>query len=427
MWPIIDDLLGVCMKNKLLSFLLVLAGFKSHAGDLKPLFFMPTAKVLPKGIRNFNYNGLSSSANEKFGDDKVNGPLARPLEKNLTFQNIIDGKVDSDEKAAILQVMATTGSNLDDTFGQTTGQVNVEAMAHVPIFAYGLTKNLTVALVVPIIDYSYELDVGVSQTNKELYTEVEKALAAKGVTDKIDEFYEKIDAPVLSKFNDFNYNQPLSESGTKLGDIRIITRYQTLNVENHRVSLQGELVLPTGEDQNINKVVDVASGDDQTDVGLGINYDYIVNDRLTFGFNTTYTVQIKDTNPERIPIQFDSKASPDIDKLTKRNLGDIWATAFVMNYERNGFRFNLGYAYQQKSEDRYSGSAYSSQRYAWLSDETKQFMHSANIIFGYSTVSLFKQKKFPLPLIIAINHSIILAGRNVVSNPLTSMSLSLFF
>ncbi len=415
------------MKNKLLSVLLILVAFESFAGDLKPLFFMPTAQVLPKGIRNFNYNGLTSSANEKFGDDGINASLAQPLEKDLTFQNIIDGKIGSDEKAAILQVMATTGSNFDDTFGQTTGQVNVNAFAHVPIFAYGLTKKMTVALVVPVIDYSYQLDVGVSQDNRELYNEVEKALAAKGVTDKIDEFYEKIDAPTLSKFDEFNYDQPLSESGTKLGDIRIITRYQTLNTENHRVSLQGELVLPTGEDQDINKAVDVASGDAQTDVGLGINYDYIVSDSLTFAFNTTYTVQIKDTNPERIPIQSNSKASPDIDQAAQRNLGDIWATALVMNYEKHGFRLDLGYAYQHKGEDSYSGTSFSNERYGWLSNETEQYMHSANITFGFSTISLFRQKKFPLPLIIALNHNRILAGRNVVSNPLTSLNLSVFF
>jgi hypothetical protein len=415
------------MKSKFLSILLLIGGFESLAGDLKPIFLTPTAQVLPKGVRNFNYNGISSSANEKFNDNGVNAALAEPLVKALTFQNIMDGKINSDEKAAIMQVMATTGSSLEDSFGQTTGEINVSAVAHVPAFLYGITKNLTVGLVIPVIDYSYQLDVGVAQNNAALFKEVEKALVDKGVTDKVDEFYDKINAPTLSKFDDYSYDQPMSESGTKLGDIRVITRYQTLKKDNHRISLQGEIVLPTGEDQNINKAVDIPSGDGQTDLGLGVNYDYVVSDRLTISMNTAYTVQLKDHNRERIPIQNNSKASPNIDPNTERNLGDIWASSLAMIYERNGLMLNLAYAYQYKQKDSYSGNTFSREGYEWLEDETVQRMNSANITLGYSTISLFKRKKFPIPLVVALNHTRVLSGRNVVSNPITTLNLSVFF
>jgi len=415
------------MKNKLLPLLSFLFATSAVAGDLKPIFISPTAKVLPKGVRNFTYKGVSRAASEKFSDTGENVSVAQPLEKDLTFQNIIDGKIDSDEKAAIQQVMATTGSSLDDTFGQTTGTVNVEAMAHVPIFAYGITEKITAAVVVPVVNYSYQMDLGVSQQNASLYAEVEKALADKGVSDKIDEFYEKIDSPTLSKFDEFNYDQPLSERGTKLGDIKLVTKYQAMNEVNYRVTFQGELVLPTGKDQNINRAVDVASGDGQTDIGAGVNFDFVLNSVFSIGANTNYTVQLSDTNPERIPIQSNSKASPDIDLNTERDLGDIWSTTVGARYSESGFSIDMGYSYQYKQADEYTGTAFDNERYKWLEFETEQYMHSAQLTVGFDTLSLFKAKKFAVPLAVALNHTRVLSGRNVVNNPLTSLSLSVYF
>jgi hypothetical protein len=416
------------MRTKLLSALAICSvSTVTFAGDLKPVFLAPTAKILPKGVRNFNYNGVSRSASEKYSDSGQATSIAQPLEKELTFQNIIDGKINADEKAAIMQVMATTGSSLNDTFGQTTGTVNVEAMAHVPIIAYGVTDKVTAAIAIPVVNYSYQMDLGVAQENAELYNKVEKALRDKGVSDKVDEFYEKINAPTLSKFDEYNYNQPMSESGTKLGDIKLVAKYQALNGVKHRLTVQGDVTLPTGEDQDINKAVDVASGDGQTDLGAGVFYDYVVNSNLSFGTNAFYTVQLGDTNEERIPIQSNSKASPDIDRETDRKLGNIWGATLGSRLENDKFSFDLAYSYQYKQRDEYSGTKYTAERYFWLAEETEQYMHSAMVTLGFSTVNMYRSGSFPVPMAVLLNHTRVLDGRNVVNNPLTSMTLSVYF
>ena len=64
---------------------------------------------------------------------------------------------------------------------------------------------------------------------------------------------------------------------------------------------QFDVTAPTGKDQDVNKIVDVASGDDQTDLGVGLFVDYFVTPEFTLSGTLGYTSQLADKNPERIP------------------------------------------------------------------------------------------------------------------------------
>lgn len=412
---------------KMKSLLILLLSLNTWGGDLKPPFLMPTAKVLPEGVRNLSYNGINSGASTKYSDVGTNVSVAEPLFKDLSFDNFLSGSVDAKDKATIQNIMNRTGLNGTDSFGTSTGDIDVDAIAHVPVFAMGVTKKLTMAVAIPIVKYSYSVSYGVNQANIRNYEAVEAAILETGKYGGVEEFYEKLGTPIQTKLEDYNYSQPQNEQGTKLGDIKLISRYQILNNKINRFAVLGELTLPTGKDQDINKVVDVPSGDDQWDVGAGFAYDYLLSRTLTLATQTTYTMQVADTNAERIPYQFDSKASPDVDFDTERDLGDIWASQVAVVFSDNGFNFGLGYGYQLKGSDRYTGSKYSSERYTWLEDETGQEMHSAQAMVGFDTISLYRKKKFFMPLRISVNHTRVLAGRNVVNDPLTSMDLSIFF
>ena len=155
-----------------------------------------------------------------------------------------------------------------------------------------------------------------------------------------------------------------------------------------------DITLPTGRDQDINKIVDVTSGDDQTDLGVGIAADYKVGDYVTLSSSVAHTVQLADTNAERIPEVSYSKASPDIDSETNRDLGNISQVqlAGVLNYK--GVNLGAGYSFQHKEQDTYSGTKFSRERYSWLEQDTKQVMHSLYPTAGFDTFYYFKKKSF---------------------------------
>ena len=397
------------------------------AADLKPLFALSHAQVLPVGVRQISYKNMLLSANQKFGEFGQSLPLSDPFFKRITFNDILLGTKEPTERGSLEQVIMSMGVDGKDHFGSTTGQVNIKSSVHVPVLAWGLGKKWTLGLAVPVLQTSVNVDSGVIQENANLHSSFIRTLNLKGVAEKIVEFQEKMRDPIRSKLNDYGYLELLSEKANRLGDIKLVSKYQLSNTPHNRLSITGELTLPTGEVKDVDKIVNVVLGDGQTDMGVGVSYDRLLTPTITLALGVTYTVQLPDKNAERVPEEEDSKVTPDIDPNLQRNLGDILATQIGGMYAHRGWNFHLGHSYQYKEADRYSGTHFPSERYGWMSRETEQEMHSLVVSGGYNTIDLFKAKRFPLPLAIALTHTRVLAGKNVVRDPLTALDVSLFF
>jgi len=414
------------MKNWVMIGCL-LASSSVFSADLKAPFALPSAKVLPKGVRNLSYKNIMASAENKYGANGQSVSLADPLFKNITFADVIKGKTDPADKGAITQAMYAIGAKETDSFGSTTGQVNIKATAHVPVFAIGVSKKMTVAIVVPIIESSMNVSTGVIQDNQAMHDKMKAELSAKGVDDKVAELDYKMNDPIPSKAEDFGYKAPVNENKTVLGDVQMVAKYMAHEDDHNRIVFSSNLVAPTGKDNDVNEMIDVASGDSQWDIGLGVSHDYSLSDTVTFSSEMTYTVQLADQNPERVPFLDNSKATPYIDFNTQRDLGDILATTFSTKYRNEGWNLGAGYSFQYKQGDKYTGSLYAAQNYHYLEVDTQQNMQTLILTAGFDTLSLFKAKKFPVPLMLTFGHSRVLAGKNVVNDPLTSVDFSMFF
>ena len=80
-----------------------------------------------------------------------------------------------------------------------------------------------------------------------------------------------------------------------------------------------------------------------------------------------------------------------------------------------------------QNKDIYRGSKFSQERYEWMSNlgqAPEQSMQSLLIQADFSTIPLFKEKKFPVPLKLTLNHSLILDGKNVSKDPRSSLDFS---
>ncbi len=412
------------MKKALIVLLCL--STQSYGADLKPPFIFNNAKVLPQGVRNLSYKGALIDGNQKYANDGTIVNLAEPFQKNITFQELMDGKTDPTEKGAILQAMNSIGANPNDSFGQTQGQVNVEAMAHLTVFAWGITPKITLATAITVLQSSVNVSVGMNQQNQGLHQKMISALEEKGADKKAAEFDTKMVDPINSKAIEYNYKPIENENKTELGDLRLVAKYLVHEEDAHRLTLQAETTLPTGNENDPDKLVTIASGDGQTDLGASVLYDFSMSDALTSSTSIGHTIQIKDQRKMRIPERESSKITPDSDPNTNRNLGDISYFQSSLYYQNN-FTAGLGYAFQHKEKDEYSGTMYDENRYKWLSKETEQRMHSMLISFGYETLTAFKSKRFPVPLSVSLTHSRIIDGKNVVKDPITAIDFSLFF
>ena len=178
-------------------------------------------------------------------------------------------------------------------------------------------------MAIPVMESNMKVKTGVVHQNTDLHQDMIQSLNDSGLPSKVVELYEKLSRPVAAKLYDYGYDSLENKSNDEVGDIKIISKYNHYKSDDLMLTSTTDITLPTGRDQDINKIIDVASGDDQTDLGIGIAADYKIGDYVTLSSSIAHTVQIADTNAERIPEVSYSKASPDIDANTKRDLGNI--------------------------------------------------------------------------------------------------------
>ncbi|MBF0363063.1 MAG: hypothetical protein HQK49_18730 [Oligoflexia bacterium] len=397
------------------------------AADLKPPMDLPSAQVLPKGVRNIRYKNLDVKGNEKFDNFGGSQVLADPFFKEVTWGELLDPTSDEIDKGLLRGYLESNGYDLSQSIGTTTGAVSVAATAHVPIFAYGVSERVTLAIAVPVVKYKFNVATGfVKNDNLRKLTD---GFAADGKTYEQGKFINKMTNPVATKLALFGYSPLEGEERTKLGDINLVAKYLVKKNDIWTMSVQGTLTLPTGKAADINKVVDVPGGDGQIDFGTTILNEFsdvIPNTVIMTAFGNT--IQFEDKIARRVPYRQDSKLTPDIDWNTHRDLGEVFFAQAGIKYAPGmGFNFIGGWAIQYKEADVYSGMAYSADRYKWLEIETEQRMQTVQFGAGYSTLDLFKAKKFPVPLELNLNHSMVVSGKNVTKDALTSVEFVMFF
>lgn len=399
-------------------------GAHAQQGVVAPVA-IPNARVLPKGVRNFNFKGLYTAPDSKFnrhGDERA---LSDPFYSDVSFGNMLNGQYSSEDKAKLQAKMIELGKSEDESFGQTTGQVNASAAISVPIMAIGLTKKTTAAIVVPIARTSINVSTGILQTNQALMNEFRDSISVS--QGGLQEFDRKMNDPVNSKLDEFNYDPLENITDTRLGDIRLVLKHQLFETDRNRFAVSFITNLPTGQQADPNKIVDIQAGDGQTDIGVGLAHDFRLTPAFDLTLNFEYVNQLPDTDEKRVPYTILSKLSPDVDTNIDRDLGDMVHLQAAAQYAKNGLNAAVGYSFQYKQPDSYEGTKFAAYRYEFLGRETQMRMQAVQAMVGYDTITLFKQKKFPAPLRASLTYIAPFEGKNVTKNPMTAFDLSLFF
>lgn len=396
------------------------------AGDLRAPFDFETTAVLPQGVRNPRFKNLIMSVDEKFGGSGGVEPLGYKLNKGVSWQDVIDGQTDPTLKAITEGKIASLGFSKSGEAGKTSGVVNTYANVKVPVLAIGVTPRLTMAVAVPVMDIEVNADTGFASTSegRQLVESIRE-----DDPEKAKEAQDKLNNSVNTKLKRLGYDEIQSTRISNIGDVKVVGKYQTYEDSANALALKGEVTLPTGTPPNVNKALDVPTGDGQTDVGAMVIYDrYLTRDK-SFKANAYvgYTAQLPDTIERRLPATEDDSLSADKEDL-ERDLGDIVAAGAGLTYQFDwGFNMGAAYGFQHQNRVSYSGSKFSRQRYNLLEINTRQVLHSATLGVGYSTVEMYKAKQFMLPMQLNLAYCKPLKGMNVVKNELLAFEVVLFF
>ncbi|MBT3983265.1 MAG: hypothetical protein HOE90_18065 [Bacteriovoracaceae bacterium] len=404
------------------------------AGNLTAPIDMESAAVLPKGIRNVRVKGVGTKIGDKFDNDGNSVPIGNDMNSVITVERIYEGETDDVKASKTMTIATLEGIGHSDSLGNSTGMVNVGASVTVPVFAYGMSKKWTAAIAVPVTRVDQKVATGVEAGDA--LKKLQDAVRAQGTVEDYETFMRKTSNPIAEKAAEYGYNPITNRTETKLGDIKLVNKHQLLKRSALTMTLRNDIVLPTGKEKNIDEVVDIPAGDGQWDIGLGVIAEYKLSDftfsgAVNYIWQTPYRLgvggEFKDRSLMRVPRNSYSSLSPDKD-MVQRDLGDQFMTQVGGKFEFfTGFHILSAYTFQYKERDKYEGSLYSDARYYYMGKNSRQKMHAVTMGAGFSTIPLFKQKKFKVPLQANLTYALPVNGKSVSDAGVAQGELVLFF
>jgi len=224
------------------------------------------------------------------------------------------------------------------------------------------------------------------------------------------------------------YDPIVGGSSTRIGDIKLVNKVQLFKNKKIAFALKAGITLPTGTPSDPHKVVDVGSGDGQWDYDFGAIVDLTLTPQLTLTGYANYTFQVSDNVTRHLPRATNDTITPDVDEAVYRDLGDIMIGGIIAKLKLfETWTLSTGLAFQRKSADVYLGDQFEAYRYEILTLNTDQQMQNWQAGVSYSTIPLFRKKKFPVPLDAALTYATVLGGINVGSDSIIGFDVALYF
>ena len=381
------------------------------------LLYAGNAEVLPKGRSRFNTSYTYSLPFEHLysGNDGEGGNIE---DVATDFNAVVDNTIFPD--------LIPAGQNLGKTFVDFEFQYSILDLS----YQYGITKKLTAGIRVPYIWSVNRVKSTLDASGATLGTSVTGANFFATPVAPFGTFGDEVPVTsndlkhILSGGLDVTGSSPgidvaglgyrwfKSWQAEYFGDVEAGFRYQYLKTKKWRLAANFGARIPTGPIDDPDDLVDFhfftfgAYG-----LLFRLNNDYTgIKNHV---FNTTFRydlilqkeVELRVTGDVNVPITANKER-------VRRKIGDIAQVEISDKYSpRKGFDISALYNFTFKyKNDRVSGD----QGLAYESQERETASKSHIIIIGlaYSTIPLYMEKKFPVPMSVDIAYRYKFAGRN---------------
>lgn len=414
------------MKQELLIVLGVFLGsLDARAAGLATPFGLNTAQVLPRGVRSLSVSGMNTMVDNWHNNlGQVTG-VAEPFNQDLTYARLLKAEPDTNLKLNVESQLRSKGVDLNQIAGRSTADINTRAVVTVPALAYGLTERWTLAVAVPIVYTNIQVATGFVGT-PELQALVNDFAQQSRKQTKI--IQDKLHDVIATELSGKGYQPLTNQEQTQIGDLRVVAKYLAHQSLSSSWALQSTFAFPTAQVREIDRVVDPTPGDGQFDYGLTSILEIPVNGQWRILQEVGYTIQFADTRATRIPYSEYERLSRDDDPRAKRDVGDLMHASLGALYSPwHYLSFGGSYTVAYKERDQWRGALASADRYRALGVETEQYLQAAYFQASLSTVQAYRNGSFSLPMMATAGVGQVLDGRNVRSDPLWSLNMSLFF
>lgn len=393
------------------------------------------AQVLPKGVFNASLSGrYYPSIDTRFGPDGDEEDVAIDYNANLN-SGVFPALALLEAGLGMPPGSASIGSSVV-SFDYDFRQIEFDLF-------YGLTDRVSIGMKVPYwwIDNNVkaELDTSTATVGKNplFGTPQDPAgvpfipislggvpLTTEDVQDMLGDGLD-VNGDGTPDVPGFGFERVEDFSDDTIGDIELGARYQYYSSEKWRLAFTGSVGLPTGETDNIDSLSDYEIGDYAYSMRFVLNNDYTAVKNTVFNFTGRYYLNLPDSETLRVPDDVNQPITINKEKVD-RNIGDVLELELSGNYSFDrGFGLSLLYKFGYKWKDSVDGDL--GYIYQSLEDETDYQEHVVIAGLSYSTLSLYEQKKFAMPLTAFLNYRNRFAGENLFKSQYWELGVGLYF
>lgn len=378
------------------------------------LFFSAQAAyydVLPKGVRNFTYRYIQT------------GKIGGSYNSSGDFEGYnLTASINADSLKGINSAVDTylNGLSAADyaafSFGTFEGGAISKVSAHAFGAGYGITNKITLYGFIPY--YMAEVDLHLNRT--------ERGRNNVGTTVQIEDLPD-VDARLIQSLfvNYYNYN-PLGKWEAKdFGDAELGAMIQLKRWRGAGLLGVVGVVAPTGREDDPDTLQDIGFGDGQWDFfaefGGGLRYNkwWGADSWLRYTYQTSY--RKIERMPESASFPVTSRKGEVEIKLGNKFQYNLQNTVYL----NDQFSLSGLYTLELKGSDNYT-SAYPESD-AYYEDQSNESSHTGRFNLGYSTVNLYKKKKFSAPLDINFSYQNIFDGKNIPKYDRFDLEFRLYF
>lgn len=340
--------------------------------------------------------------------------------------------------------------------GRTSFDSSVTSEVFPLALEYGLTKKLTLGLIVPVIHHRVGVDFSISGGNVGLNpVRGQAAFGPLSALPAVPVFFSGRDVGVLlgraplgvifPQVRPVNtadaqlalrdpafgiVSKPLKTfDGTDIGDIEIGAKYLFYRSKIARMAFTAGVRLPTGQVDDPDNFVDLGFGDGQTDIELRYHLDYFPSKRVWLNFTSRYIIQLPDEQVKRIPNAVNAPLAPLANKLkVDRDLGDsidleLSSKILLDKLWTIELQFNSFF----KGEDEIEGDR--PLPFSSLTDVSGVEFQRAGAGLKFSTIPMVIEKKFRYPIDVKLFYFNTFAGSGgrVPASQIVSLEFKIVF
>jgi hypothetical protein len=401
------------------------------------ILYADNAEVLPKGVSRAGVNGkFYSPADERYNPEGDVEDVA------ADYNTTLDSSVFSDLALVETAFGLPAGSA---NIGKSVVSFEYDFTIVELTFQYGITEKLTVGMIIPYWRVKSNVGAGLDTSNATvgksaigvgfgaplvplagggpfgdavpLTTEDTQNLIGSGLD---------INGDGTVDIQGFGYKPIKNWSGSGIADIEAGFRYQYFKTEDWRLAFTGGVRFPTGEVDDPDNLVDYGFGSGSYALLFHFNNDYIGIENLVLNATFRYDLYLPDKETLRVPDDASRPITSNKEEV-ERDLGDVIELEASGIYQfSETFSLSLLYKYGFGLKDKISGNQ--GFNYKSLEDETDYTEHVGIIGLAYSTIPLFRAKKFPIPLAASISYRNRFAGsNNVLKSQYIGLGLQVYF